>query len=75
MSRRRLEDQQMLTGVDQLNILSAILLPIKPPVISAVIWIALLEAVFIASVVDFLATLASFWLYLLLLFLANDKSP
>ena len=37
MSRRRLEDQQMLTGVDQLNILSAILLPIKPPVISAVI--------------------------------------
>ena len=34
-------------------ILSAILLPIKSPVASAVFWIALFEAVFIASVVDF----------------------
>ena len=36
-----------------LVILSAILLPIKSPVASAVFWIALFEAVFIASVVDF----------------------
>ena len=34
-------------------ILSAILLPVKSPVASAVFWIALFEAVFIASVVDF----------------------
>ena len=34
---------------------SAILLPIKSPVSSAVFWIILFEAVFIASVVDFLA--------------------
>ena len=38
-----------------LVILSAILLPVKSPVASAVFWIALLETVFIASVVDFLA--------------------
>ena len=36
-------------------ILSPILLPIKSPVASAVFWIALFEAVFIGSVVDFLA--------------------
>ena len=36
-------------------ILSAILLPIKSPVASATFWIALFEAVFIASIVDFLA--------------------
>ena len=35
--------------------LSAILLPIKSPVASAVFWIAVFEAIFIASVVDFLA--------------------
>ena len=38
---------------ETLVILSAILLPIKSPVASAVFWIALFEAVFIASVVDF----------------------
>ena len=40
---------------DILVILSTILLPIKSPVVSAVFCIALLEAVYIASVVDFLA--------------------
>ena len=38
---------------ETLVVLSAILLPIKSPVVSAVFWIALCEAVFIASVVDF----------------------
>ena len=38
---------------DALVILSAILLPIKSPVASAVFWIAFFEAVFIASVADF----------------------
>ena len=41
-------------------ILSAILLPIKSQVASAVFWIALFEAVFMASVVDFLALSRSF---------------
>ena len=40
---------------ETLVILSAILLPIKSPVAPAVFLIALFEAVFIASVVDFLA--------------------
>ena len=40
---------------ETLVILSAILLPIRSPVASAVFWIALFDAVFIASVVDFLA--------------------
>ena len=39
---------------ETLVILSAVLLPKKSPVASAVFWIALFEAVFIASVVDFL---------------------
>ena len=51
-----------------LVILSAILLPIKSPVGSVVFWIALFDAVFNASVVDFLAKSRSFWLYLLLKF-------
>ena len=51
---------------EALVILSAILLPIKSPAASAVLRIALFEAVFIASVVDFLAVSRSFWLYLLL---------
>ena len=38
---------------EALVILSAILLPIKSPVASAVFWIALFDAAFIASVVDF----------------------
>ena len=38
---------------ETLVILSAILLPIKSPVASAVFWVALSEGVFIASVVDF----------------------
>ena len=38
---------------ETLVILSAILLPIKSPASSAVFWIALFDAVFIASVVDF----------------------
>ena len=37
---------------ETLVILSAILLPIKSPVASAVFWITLFEAVFIASVVN-----------------------
>ena len=43
-------------------ILSAILLPIKSLVASAIFWIALFEAVFIPSVVDFLALSKIFWL-------------
>ena len=51
---------------ETLVILSAILLPIKAPVVSAVFWIALSDAVFIASVVDLLALSRSFWPFLLL---------
>ena len=62
-----------------LVILSAILLPIKSAVASAVFWIALFEAIFIASVVYFFAVSIIFWLYLLLKFLpmlfAKDKNP
>ena len=46
--------------VETLVILSAILLPIKLPVASAVFSIALFDAVFIASDVNFLALLRSF---------------
>ena len=53
---------------ETLVILSAILLPIKSPVASAVFWIALFQAVFIVSVVDFLAVSKRFWPYLLLKF-------
>ena len=53
---------------ETLIILSAILLPIKSSVASAIFWIALFDAVFIASVVDYLAISGSFWLYLLLKF-------
>ena len=56
---------------ETLVILSAILLPTKSLVDSAVFWIALFEAVFIASVVDFLALSISFWPYLLLKLLKN----
>ena len=63
---------------ETLVILSAILLPIKSPVAFAVFWIALFDAVFIASVVGFLALSRSFWPYLLLkflpMFLAKDKN-
>ena len=52
-------------------ILSAILLRIKSPVASAGFWITFFEAVFIASVIDFLAVSRCFWLYLLLRFLAT----
>ena len=38
---------------ETLVILSAILLPIKSPVASAIFWIALFDSVFISSVVDF----------------------
>ena len=53
---------------ETLVILSAILLPIKSPIASAVFWIALFQAVFIVSVVDFLAVSKRFWPYLLLKF-------
>ena len=63
---------------ETLVILSAILLSIKSQVASVVFWIALFEAVFIASVVDFLG-LSRFWPYLLLKFLPKflekDKNP
>ena len=49
-----------------LVILSAFLLAIKWPVASAIFWIALFEAAFIAPLADFLALSRSFWLYLLL---------
>ena len=62
--------------LEALVILSAILLPIKSPVASAVFWIAFFEAVFIASVV---AVSKLFYLCLLLkfllIFLAKDKNP
>ena len=45
--------------------LSAVVLPNKSPVASAVFRIALFEAVFIASVVDILAVSRRFWPYLL----------
>ena len=45
---------------ETLVISSAILLRIKSPLTSAVFWIALFEAVFIASVVDFFALSKSF---------------
>ena len=64
---------------ETLAILWAILLPIKSPVASPVFWIALFEAVFVASVVDFLGLSRSFWLYLLFkflpMFLAKGKNP
>ena len=60
---------------ETLVILSAILLPIKSPVASAVFWFSLFQAVFIAPAVDFLALSRSFWLYLLLKFLAKGKNP
>ena len=60
-------------------VLSAMLLSIKSLVVSAGFSIALFEAVFIASVVDFLAALKRFWLYSLPkslpLLLAKDKNP
>ena len=67
-------------------ILLAILFPFKSPVASAVFYIALFEAVFIASVVDFFALSRRFCLYLLfkflgtlvacvLMFLVKDKNP
>ena len=45
---------------ETLVILSPILLQIKSPVTSAVFWIALYEALFIASAVDFFALSRSF---------------
>ena len=61
----------LLDFFETLVILSAILLPIKSPVASAVFWIALFEAVFIVFVVDFLALSRPFWLYLLVKLLPN----
>ena len=43
----------LLGFFETLVILSAILLPIKSPVASAVFWIALFDAVFMEPVVDF----------------------
>ena len=64
---------------EALVILSAIFLPIKSPVASAVFWIALFKAALIASSADFLALSRNFWPYLLLKFLtmffAKDKNP
>ena len=48
--------------------LSAILLPTKSPVAAAVFSIALLQAVFIASVADFLAVSTSLFPYLFIIF-------
>ena len=45
----------LLDFFETLVILSAILLPIKSPVASAVFWIALFEAVFVASVFIFIS--------------------
>ena len=71
---------------ETLVILSAILLPIKSVVASAVFWIALFEVVLSAFVADYLIWAISFWLYLLLkclftfllvflnMFLTKDKN-
>ena len=48
--------------------LLVILLPIKPPVASAVFWILLFEVVLSASVANYLAWSRRFWLYLPLKF-------
>ena len=65
-----------LTDVfDMLVILSAILLPIKSVVASAIFSNALFQAVFIASVVHFLAVSKLYWLYLLPIFLKKEKNP
>ena len=61
--------------LETLVLFSAILLPTKSPVASAVFCIAHLEAVFIASVADFLAVSTSFFSYLLLILLAKDMNP
>ena len=50
--------------IETLLILSALLLPIKSPVASAIFWIALSEAVLSAYVVDYWACSRNFWLYL-----------
>ena len=57
-------------SVEMIVILSAVLLAVKSAITFAVFWIRLFEAVFIASVVFFLALSRSFWLYLLLKYLA-----
>ena len=64
-----------------LVISSAILLPIKSPVASAAFWISLIQAVFIASVVNFSAVSRRFWLHLFInyikcvaMFLAKDRN-
>ena len=54
--------------LDTVVVLSAILLPIKSSVVSAVFWIALFEAVLSAFVADYLALSISFWLHLLKFF-------
>ena len=51
------------------DICSAISLPVKSPVASAVFWIAFFEAVLSTPVANCLAWYRSFWLYLLLTFL------
>ena len=56
-------------------ILSAILLPIKSPVASAVFCTTLLEAVFAASIPVFVAVSINFLPYLSPNFLAKDKKP
>ena len=61
--------------LETLVILSTILLPTKSPVASAEFYIARLEAVFIASVVDFLAVSTNFFPCLLLILLAKDMNP
>ena len=61
--------------LETLVILSTILLLTKSPVASAVFCIALLEAVFIASVADFLAVSTSFFQKtILLILLAKDMN-
>ena len=74
-----LECNYIAAFFETLVILSALLLPIKSPVASAVYWIVLFDAAFIASAVDYLALSRSFWPYLLLkllpMFLVKNKNP
>ena len=56
-------------------ILSAILFPIKSPVVSDVFWATHFEAVFAASIPVFVPVSFNFLLYLSINFIGNDKNP
>ena len=59
--------------VSPTEVISAILFPIKFPVISGVFWTTLLKAVFAASISIYVAMSMNFLLYLSPNFLGNDQ--